>query len=71
MGSFIRRETGALQGFWFGRSRETGVWRSASRRRMFTHRGRESFFIALGRWRLRIMKPKGLRPRPSLAGDLG
>jgi hypothetical protein len=40
-----------------GATRETGIWRGSKSRRRLLWRGHDSLFIALGRWRLRVMKP--------------
>lgn len=40
-----------------GATRETGLWRSPKSRRKLLWRDHDPLFIALGRWRLRIMKP--------------
>lgn len=41
----------------WGKRRENGIWRAQVRRQRFMWRGHDSLFIALGRWRLRLMKP--------------
>lgn len=58
MSKIIRYETSRVQGVWFGRTAETGVWRSGKSRRRMLWRGHDSLFIAAGHWRLRLMKPR-------------
>ena len=53
----FRRVDGQTRGLFLGRSAETGVWRASTSRRMLKWRGHDSLFVALGRFRLRIMKP--------------
>lgn len=57
----IRRENGEIQGIWFGRSAETGIWRSKTTKRRYLWNNHDSLFIAFGKWRLRIMKPSAFR----------
>jgi len=54
----IRYETGRVHGLWFGATAETGVWRSSTVRRRMLVRNHDSLFVALGRWRMRVMKPR-------------
>jgi hypothetical protein len=41
----------------WGRHRENGVWLATKPRRRLLWRGHDSLYVALGRLRLRIMKP--------------
>lgn len=41
----------------FGATKETGIWRVTKSRRKLLWRGHDSLFIAIGCWRIRIMKP--------------
>lgn len=41
----------------WGRYRENGVWRSRVSKRRVMFRGHDSLYVALGHWRLRLMKP--------------
>ncbi len=53
----------------WGRRKENGVWLSEVSRRRVMWRGHDSLFVAFGRLRLRIMKPRlGRRSRRDPAG---
>ena len=41
----------------WGRRKENGIWRAGVRKRRFMFRGHDSLYVALGYWRLRLMKP--------------
>lgn len=47
----------------WGRHKENGIWRSTTSRRRILWRNRDSLFIAFGRTRIRLMKPRR-RSRP-------
>lgn len=50
-----------LRGFWWGRLHENGVWIAPTSKRRLMLRNHDSLYIALGRLRIRIMKPTGQR----------
>lgn len=41
----------------WGTHKESGVWRASKSQRRVLFRNHDSLYVALGRWRLRIMKP--------------
>lgn len=43
----------------WGKRKENGIWLSRVSRRRLMWRGHDSLYVALGRVRLRIMKPGG------------
>jgi hypothetical protein len=47
----------------WGKHKENGVWIAPARQWRFRFLGHDAFYLALGRFRLRIMKPAGLADR--------
>jgi hypothetical protein len=41
----------------WGKRKENGIWRASYPRRRLMFRKHDSLYVALGRWRLRVMKP--------------
>jgi hypothetical protein len=41
----------------WGTHKENGVWRASVKQRRLMFREHDSLYVALGRWRLRLMKP--------------
>jgi hypothetical protein len=45
----------------WGKSKENGIWWAGKKRRRFMFKDHDSLYIALGHYRLRIMKPTSQR----------
>lgn len=42
----------------WGEKRENGIWRSKVRTRKWMWTNHDALYVALGHWRLRLMKPE-------------
>lgn len=45
-------------GVHWGRRKENGIWLASTSRRRILWRGHDSLFVAAGRLRMRLMKPR-------------
>lgn len=45
----------------WGRHKENGIWRASVPRRRLMWRNHDSLYVALGRFRFRLMKPRRWR----------